>query len=653
MSGMFLRETTEPEEVGEPYGKYSPIRRINLACLNCRRKKTRCSGQRPICQNCRRLSQECRYPEEIRYARPEVQRRPEVQDSNVGALADRLWNIENQLGDLSAKLDFLLKRPSTCQHGGTEHCDEVSQASSMNIHGATDNHSQRQNAIFEINESRQSIEQASFPGLLPLPVLLSTVDLYFRRCHNQPYSFFHEGNFRHRLSNGLIPDHLLFAVLATAIRFSSNSFFREQTREIAVTYANKSWKSIVSSCFTRNDAVDIMTVQTITLLAIFDFTAGHARHGSAWVKIGLSVRIAQDLRLMMDFTADLSPADQEERRRVFWSLYLLDRIVSCGRARPPAIIEASCQLQLPSDEKSWREGRRQTTGTLDQLSDKTMLNKGNLGPFALVIIMAYVLSRGAQYMLQDYNIRSRAPPWDQNSDFASISSDLLYIESELEISKPINELITEEFNEGDIIDHGTASLIVFSRALFYLCHCLLNHPFLLRHRLQTCNTRAPETFLARSFDFGRECAKRLTQSMRDAQAAGCFLNASFYGYCAVVAGSIQTLYLHSDDEGLRDEAMECIQSNLSVLGEIGKSWENVSVMCDTFTKVSGDAFRFNVLTSPHPNIPPLTLADQEIMWSLVDYSTMSSVNKGAQAYHPDFIPVNDESWQQWFNLFGS
>jgi hypothetical protein len=51
----------------------------------------------------------------------------------------------------------------------------------------------------------------------------------------------------------------------------------------------------------------------------------------AWMKIGLSVRIAQDLRLMLEPTANLSDVDQEERRRVFWSIYLLDKLTSVGR----------------------------------------------------------------------------------------------------------------------------------------------------------------------------------------------------------------------------------------------------------------------------------------------------------------------------------
>jgi hypothetical protein len=307
--------------------------------------------------------------------------------------------------------------------------------------------------------------------------------------------------------------------------------------------------------------------------------AGHERHGSAWVKIGISVRLAQDLRLMMDDdTSDLPPADQEERRRVFWSLYLLDRIVSCGRARPPAILEASCQLQLPCGEKEWKEGESiEKTDTLYQLSSRTLSRKNNLGPFGLVVIMSYILSRAAQYMLQEYNIRSRDPLWDSNSDFASISSDLLYVESQFDFRRPINYSIGE--NDGsDTVLLSKAHLQVFSRALFYLSHCLLNHPFLLRHRLQTSNTQAPPTFLSRCFEVGRSCARHLALHLTEAQTTGSFLNTSFYGYCAVVVGAIHALYVHSPDEGIKKESFESLNMSLDVLKDIGRYWENVSVM---------------------------------------------------------------------------
>jgi hypothetical protein len=280
----------------------------------------------------------------------------------------------------------------------------------------------------------------------------------------------------------------------------------------------------------------------------------------------------------MDSESDLSYSDQEERRRVFWSIYLLDRIVSCGRARPPAILEASCQLQLPCDEQIWRAREWQKTEMLDQLSNKALLETKSQAPFALVVMMAYSLSRTAQYMLQDYNIRSRDPPWDANSDYASITSDLLYIESQLEVGRPIMDVIRDDFTEDGTIDQSRAGPVIFSVALFYLCHCLLNHPFLLRHRLEISNTKAPRRFLSRSFELGRSYAQRLTFILRDARLAGCTVSASFYGYCAVIAGTIQTLYMYSQNEIHQQDALECVQQNLTTLEEIARYWRNVRSM---------------------------------------------------------------------------
>lgn len=120
--------------------------------------------------------------------------------------------------------------------------------------------------------SLRSQDQTNHGSDLSIPVLLSILDAYFQHCHNQPYSFFHEGNFRQRLSDGTLPQHLLLAVLASAVRFSAEPVFEGKTFEAAVAYANRSWKSVVSTCFAASRVTDLQTVQTITLLSIFDFT---------------------------------------------------------------------------------------------------------------------------------------------------------------------------------------------------------------------------------------------------------------------------------------------------------------------------------------------------------------------------------------------
>ena len=290
----------------------------------------------------------------------------------------------------------------------------------------------------------------------------------------------------------------------------------------------------------------------------------------------MAVRIAQDLRFMMDTAAHLPFADQEERRRVFWSVYLLDRLISCGRGRPPAILDASCQLQLPCDERTWQSGSWKRTPNLEQLSNRTLLGAEQQGPFAHVVVMAYTLGRGAQYMLQEFNIRSRDPPWDAQSDFASIESDLLYLESHLQMRQSPMDIIARYCSTDGRIEQSSAGPIIFSHALFHLCYCLLNHPFLLRRRLQSCRMAAPSSFLSRAFDSGWEHAKQLTDLLRETRIAGCIAQTSFYGYCSVVAGTIAALHQYSDNEWKQQRSSLLLQENINYLEEISRYWPNVS-----------------------------------------------------------------------------
>lgn len=106
----------------------------------------------------------------------------------------------------------------------------------------------------------------------PDDVFMEIIDSYFTYCQNQPYSFFHEDNFRRSLSEEAIPKHLILAMMATAVRFCSNPYFTNRALEMSVEYANRSWKLIVSDCFTVGKEAEVSAVQTVALLGLFDFT---------------------------------------------------------------------------------------------------------------------------------------------------------------------------------------------------------------------------------------------------------------------------------------------------------------------------------------------------------------------------------------------
>ena len=286
---------------------------------------------------------------------------------------------------------------------------------------------------------------------------------------------------------------------------------------------------------------------------------------------------------MLENATYLPYAEQEERRRVFWSVYLLDRLVSCGRGRPPAIVDASCHVQVPCDESTWRDGLWAKTQSLDEMTNRTLSVAQRQGPFAQVIAIAHVLGRCAQYVLQDFNIRGPHPPWDPGSDFAGIESDLLHFEAYLEIQRPVSEMLEPHISAEGVVDSQSTGPIIFSRALFHLCYCLLNHPFLLRRRINTCRNLAPISFIQRSSDMAWLHAQQMMALIREARKSGCSFHSSSSGYAVTVAGSIIALRTYDADSIASEQAQVLLEEALLYLDMIGQHWSNVRtmVMCPT------------------------------------------------------------------------
>ena len=122
----------------------------------------------------------------------------------------------------------------------------------------------------------------------PDDVFMAVIDSYFTYCQNQPYSFFHEDNFRERLSKQDVPRHLVLAMMAAAVRFCSHTYYTGRALEMSVEYANKSWKLIVSDCFTVGKEAEVSAVQTVALLGLFDFTGTW----NLWAKSRVSYIVA-------------------------------------------------------------------------------------------------------------------------------------------------------------------------------------------------------------------------------------------------------------------------------------------------------------------------------------------------------------------------
>lgn len=289
----------------------------------------------------------------------------------------------------------------------------------------------------------------------------------------------------------------------------------------------------------------------------------------------------------MEPDSSLSISDQEERRRVFWSIYILDRFCSCGRAMPSAILDAHCRVQLPCDETTFRNGIWKRTSTLDKLLSSGDANSEHPGHLAMVVLTACIIGRCAQHAIHEYRGEdARLPPWDSKSEFAMIYSKLLQLETNFEMGRGIGEALSRDCVRDGIVDMQIAGPLVVSNAIFHICQVLLHHPFLLYHQAQKTGVKIPPSFISRALLTCREHASSMSRLLQETRDAGCLTYFSFLGYCTTVASGVHILYLHNEDHYIQKCAREFLQSDLAFLQEFSQHWKNGGTMvCKSFTSI--------------------------------------------------------------------
>ncbi|KAF7594855.1 hypothetical protein BBP40_008185 [Aspergillus hancockii] len=92
----------------------------------------------------------------------------------------------------------------------------------------------------------------------------------------------------------------------------------------------------------------LTTVQSHILMSLYLYIA--SRPSAAYNSLGTAGRIAYSLGLHRDPPATLGPTKQELRRRIWWSLYILDSRLSRELGRPTIITLHVCDCQLPADD---------------------------------------------------------------------------------------------------------------------------------------------------------------------------------------------------------------------------------------------------------------------------------------------------------------
>ncbi|KAH7176880.1 fungal-specific transcription factor domain-containing protein [Dactylonectria macrodidyma] len=556
-------------------------------------------------------------------------------------LLERISTIESALRKLSQgssklEIESLFTTSFADNHTGLSSPD----------YAVTDDLSfQAGNDAFSIgNDSAISVTEESTPNepqfdcVPPSDVLRSLVHTYFSQVHNRPYSFFHRATFEQKLDSGAVPKCLIFAILALAVRFSDAPYFAGRAHEASSAYSRQSWLCVIEDHLSVDDNLDLPVIQTVTLLAIVDYTAG--RTSSGWLRLGLAIRLSQDADLISEPPDHLAATEREERRRSFWSIYLVDKLMSCARSRPATISDHDCTLQLPCDEQTFQAQECKQTPTLQEMLDWNADVADPPSHFSLTIATASILAR----CTRTAHGRTRGknlPPWDPQSEYTAINASLLLLESHLKGSNAsILELVRGGSQGDDVIDEHQIGHLFFAHVLFHLSQCLLNHPFLIRLRLKPIAARAPASFTLRAANLAQDHARQLTSLLATSSGSGVHLDSSFYPYCTAIAAGIHCLALGSQqqsDSVDKYDAQLYFDQSMEALERFEKLWPIAMNMLSKLYELNAQSGAYSYLNDSPGLGDVLDVLSEDFLWSLVDYGKLSRESPKTQAEPASFL----------------
>ncbi|KAH7392994.1 fungal-specific transcription factor domain-containing protein [Pyrenochaeta sp. MPI-SDFR-AT-0127] len=561
-------------------------KRLPLACIACRRKKIRCSGEKPACKHCVRSRIPCVYKVTTRKAAPRT--------DYMAMLDKRLKRMEDRVIKLIPKESLPSvanvgrsvvkpaipggppKTPTTKKRVAEEafgnELDEWSRskAADPDTTGGLGSRGKESDESKLLSDGAESLPSKEIQEHL--------AEVYFDYVYGQSYPLLHKPSFMRRLATGKVPPVLILAMCAISARFSTHPQLRtepcflrgdkwaEKAREIALK---------------RYDSPNITILIVYLLLGLHEF--GTCQGGRSWMFGGMAQRMAYALQLHKENEYDplvseadrkpLSATDREIRRRTMWSCFLMDRFNSSGSDRPLFVHEQYIEVQLPVKEHLYIHEIHAPTENLEGNvpnpvppdSGQLANPRDNMGVSAYTIRLVCIWGKLIKYMNLGGKEREAEPMWSLNSTYHQIKKET----REFRASLPEMLIYTPENLKSHAIGKTANS--------FLYLHILWQQIMLFMHRFalpSTAGSRPPKDmphdFLTESARTALDAANQIAILINEAMDHN--VVAPFAGYSAFFASTVHVHGVFSKNPKLEAQSKKYLAYNVKYLTKMKKYW---------------------------------------------------------------------------------
>ncbi|KAL3469688.1 hypothetical protein BJX99DRAFT_240812 [Aspergillus californicus] len=535
-----------------------PRKRTLQACEPCRRKKSKCSGERPECLMCSRLGQRCFYKLE-RFHLPPL-------ESTVGQTLNeapeqwqgRLGIIEKTLMDLChAVKDGPL--PSSM---GT--VSSPPRLEPFNIYDVGSRIISPPTA-----ESASPSSDAGYPPIRSWSMTVKVARTFLLYCDSQPLPLFYPDTFVSTFPNRAF--EVVYSVLAVASRFID-----QETSEIwneslpGVGECQRAARQLVLSSIAAGQ-IELSTLQTLCLLALIDLNNGDIIQ--CRIHATLAMTLARSAHLDREPRAR-DEQSREERRRCYWSIILLHHLI--GESTPTPALTSS-KPRFPASAASPPSAALNLEG--QSVATSEIATEAH-GICSIVVQLSEVWCMAQSYIRSRGGAAdgsgSKPPPWHSSSKYSSTLELVMNLGDNLPPAHRyrfihLSSVTPDELQRSR--DYWAPWLL--SRFLYHTTLCLLNHPILIMLQIQG-NRDVSEVFLQQTTFARIHHTSWLMHFIDFLDSRRFVISDPIFGYCAAVVGTIELhqCFVETGGEGSssKDKKRQNYLRCVSFLEGLGDRW---------------------------------------------------------------------------------
>jgi hypothetical protein len=560
-------------------------KRLPLACIACRRKKIRCSGEKPACKHCLRSRIPCVYKITTRKAAPRT--------DYMAMLDKRLKRMEERVIRLIPKESQpAVPRAVVKPNFPTSAAKAASKKRAASEAFGTDAELEKWAKSRNASKSGPSVVPAKDKDVEERGLLIEGTDslpskeiqqhlaeVYFDYVYGQSYPLLHKPSFMRRLAAGNVAPVLVLAVCAVSARFSNHPKVRTEPAFLR----GEDWaRAAREIALKRYDTPNITILIVYLLLGLHEFGTCHG--GRSWMLAGMAQRMAFALLLHKDLDhngwgrdkteqSQLSPTDREIRRRTMWSCYLMDRFNASGTDRPMQMSEDFVNIPLPIKEHYFQMELSAPTETLSgkvqhparpdtgQMEDAGQ----NMGTSAYYIRLVAIWGKLVGYWNLGGREKEKYPMWSTNSEFHSLREAIRSFHSSL----PDGMKWTPE-NLQNHASEKTANQFVFLHLVYYQLMLFMNRFALPYSGFSRPPKDMPLQFLTEAQRSAIKAANQVSLLIKEAIDHN--VTAPFAGYCAFYSSTVHIPGVFSKNPSVEKVAKQNLAYNVKYLSKMKKYW---------------------------------------------------------------------------------